>query len=843
MEIEFVKNFRENKITVLREKEELKRQKKFGYNETIIEKGRNILNILLFKFRNIFIFILITLVLTSFYISKEIEVLYIVFIIIFKVFFNFFINFKIKKTLKDLKDISFTTSKAIRDEEAKVINEKFLVNGDVVIIENGDKLSADGRLIESNDLNVNESITTGEIGAVLKEASSSIDVVDKKSLLENSLKQLGEIIDVLGIFVCVLIFFIGVTKGEGILDMFLLSASLGLLVILESLTTTINATLLLSIKRLSRKGILIKNIKSVERLGCVNVVCVDKTGVLTENKMTVTNFSTYNKFISVGGIGYNSKGFFSTNDLKINVKNHLDIKMLLEIAVICNNANIKNNTLMKNRNRTKNETNFLWNIEGSPTEIALLVMSAKGFVYKQDEKLGKNFVAELTFTSDRRMMTVIYKESSGFYLYTKGATENVLSKCNFILDNNKVRKITSIDILKIKKENDNMSAKGFRVLCFAYKKNSKNINEDNLIFVGLTYMVDNIREGVRESVISCLKASVKPVMLTGDSLLTAKSIAKKVNIYKDGDITITGDEIDNITNQQFKNIINDITVFARIDSSHKLKIVKAFKQKGQIVAMTGYKRNDEYVMRDADIGISMSLLGTLETKKVADIVLVNDNFSAIVDSIKEGRVIYRNIRKFIRYILSSNVGHIVTILFSLIIGMPIVLLPIQILFANLFTGGLIVILLGAEKAEKNIMLKKPRRKEEIFFSKGLLNKIFFRGSLIGFSILGAYSTVFFVNNSTEISRSAAFFTLILCQLIYAFECKNEDENILYINCFDNLKLFFYVLISLTIVLLIIHTPFFNNILYISPLSLLDILICCFYMLLGLLIPTFIKKWQ
>lgn len=845
----------------------------FGKNEIILEKPKSKMKIFLEQFKNIFIIILFMATIISLFMGQELEAMSILVVIIINSVFGFLEELKTEKTLTMLKDFSTLTSKVIRDGEVKVIDTRLVTIDDVVLLESGDKIPADGIIIHSNNLQVDESMLTGEALPVNKSVTNKNDELDKKNIvfagttvlkgkakviikrigmeteigqiaegiqsikkehspLELKLMELSKNLGIICIFLCFLVFIIGTLRGENILDMVILGISLAVAAIPEGLPAVITITLSLSIRRLIKRNVLIKKLNCAETLGAVKVICTDKTGTITQNKMTVKGIHTPTMNVTVTGEGYFSKGDFLINGIKQNLKDLVDIQKLLYISVLCNDATIMNNTLKTNRDRSNNNIDFLWETTGDPTEIALLIMASKVGVLKSDIENKTTLIDEIPFDSERKMMSVVHTNGNTKIVSTKGAIEYLLKKSNFMLENGQIVPLKEDKKLQILKNANEKAENGFRVLGFSFKETNNKNYEEQLVYVGFVTIVDPPKENVKKAVSTCFKANIKPVMVTGDNLLTAKYIAKEVGIYNEGDMVVTGDELLNMSDEYLKANIDKISIFSRVKPKDKLRIVKAFKSKGKIVAMTGDGVNDSLSIKEANIGVSMGISGTDITKEVSDIIITDDDFSSIVSAVSEGRTIYSNIRKFIRYLLATNIGEICTMVIALMMGMPIVLLPIQILVINLVTDTLPAISLGLEPPSDNLMLKKPRKPNESIFSNGLFAKILSRGVIIGLSSLGAFVTNFNIFNDLELARTCAFFTLVICQLVYVFECKSEEKTIFEINFLNNKKLIGSVIISLIIMLAIIYIPVLNVIFTVQPLSVINILICTMFVIIG-----------
>ena len=534
-----------------------------------------------------------------------------------------------------------------------------------------------------------------------------------------------------------------------------------------------------------KRNALIRKLPAVETLGCTSVICSDKTGTLTQNKMTV-------KEVLLNGKIY-----------ELDKESLNNCEKLKEAFIYCNDTNY--NYEVKNIEKA---------LMGDPTETALVkaffkdVNSIQNFVDKA------NRVYEIPFDSTRKMMTVIMNESGKETLYMKGAPERVLEKCSAVLENGKIKILTPQKKKQLYNYIESMSNRALRCIAAAYKEEKLVKNEsveNNLIFLGVAGSIDPARPEVKDAVMKCKLAGIKPVMITGDHKNTALAIAKGLNICTTDDQAITGEELEKMSDEELSKRVDKIRVFARVSPNHKLRIVKAFKKKNNIVAMTGDGVNDAPAIKEADIGVAMGISGTDVTKEAAAMVLMDDNFATIVSAVEEGRVIYDNIRKFIRYLLSCNLGEVLTMFLASLFYMPNPLTPIQILFVNLATDGLPAIALGVDPPDKDIMRQQPRQKNEGIFARGLWEKIIVRGCLIGVCTLLSFMVGRYYGMNLATCRTIALCTLVMSQLLHVFECRSERHSIFEINIFTNIYLLGAVLVSITMICCILYVPFLRGI--------------------------------
>lgn len=866
MESKLRSNRNEKKLHMgLSEKEAKLKLQKHGLNTIAGKKKVSVFSMILDQFNDFMVMILLAATAVSAFMGDTTEAVTIISIVIVNAIMGFIQEFRTERTLEALKDLAAPTARVIRDGVLCSIPAEEIVPGDLIVLESGDRVPADATLIEVNGLQVDESLLTGESLPVEKEIESSHgkgsgigdkkgvvymgsvvtmgrakaivyatgmdtemgriadmiqNIEDEETPLQKRLEHLGKIIAVGCLVICAIVSLAGILRGEELLDMLLEGISLAVAAVPEGLPAIVTVSLALGVQRMLKRNALIRKLPAVETLGCASVICSDKTGTLTENKMTVRKIFAGDNIFDVKGNGYDLQGAILLNNREIDASGSKPLKLLLEIAGCCNNAEIS---------RTSPEKGFLdkiksavskqekWEIKGDPTEGALLVAAAKGGITK--EILEKTYfrMDELPFDSDRKCMSVICGNFKGeTFVFTKGAPDIILDKCSKIHTSRGTEDLNAFAKKRILKVNDNMAGEALRVLGFAYKKlDSRNYKRDdlekNLTFVGLMGMIDPPRKEALEAVQKCRIAGIKPVMITGDHKVTAAAIARELSILGSGDKVLTGAELDEMSESKLEKIAGEVSVYARVSPKHKLMIVRALKKLGHIVAMTGDGVNDAPAVKEADIGVSMGITGTDVTKEASSMILLDDNFATIVAAIEEGRVIYNNIRKFIRYMLACNIGEVLTMFLGTLLGLPLPLLPIQILWVNLVTDGLPAIALGFDPPEKDVMMRKPRGAKESIFSDGLLGLILFRGILIGLTTLAVFASLLYFTGNTDTARTAAFATLVVTQLIHVFECKSERKNIFEVPIFNNLYLIGAVLCSTVMLLIVLYVPFLQSI--------------------------------
>jgi len=814
-----------------------KRLKLYGFNQLKNSKKISPFKIFLSQFNDFIIWVLLAATIISGIMGEKADAITILIIVIMNSVLGFIQEYKTEKSLEALKKLAAPAAKVIRDGRVQVINAELIVPGDITLLESGDRIPADCIILESNSLMVDESLLTGEsagvnksinikenkifMGTVLltgkciakvmdtgmktemgKIANMLQDIENEKSPLKLRLESLGKILVAICIIICAVVTVMGILRGQDKYQMFLLGVSLAVAAIPEGLAAIVTVALALGVSRMLRRNALIRKLPAVETLGCTSIICSDKTGTLTQNNMTVKAI------------------YFNERLYNLDIHDIPDNTLLKKAFTYCNDCNFneKEEVLQKS-------------LMGDPTETALIKTFFKdtksyiNFIYK-----GKR-IFDIPFDSNRKMMSVIIKEGLKEYCYVKGAPERLLERCKYILINGEIELLTSYYKGKITAAIEDMSLKALRCLGAAYKDSGivkSNSLEKDLIFLGIAGIIDPPRKEVKDAVLKCKIAGIRPIMITGDHKNTAYAIGKDLDICKEQGEVITGEELDKLSDKELSKRLDKINVFARVSPNHKLRIVKLLKSKNYIVAMTGDGVNDAPAVKEADIGVSMGISGTDVTKEASSMILMDDNFSTIVAAVEEGRVIYENIRKFIRYLLSCNLGEVLTMFLSSLLYLETPLLPIQILFVNLVTDGLPAIALGVDPPDKDIMFQKPRPKNEHIFARGLKEKIILRGSLIGICTVLSFLVGKYYRFSLDTCRTLTLGTLILSQLIHVFECRSEKHSIFEIKLFTNIYLVGAVVISIIMLCSVIYAPFLQGIFHTVALDLGQWLIVIFF---------------
>ncbi len=842
---EVVKTWETDLSKGLTERQIVSRSKTFGPNALPTGKKLNAFEILIDQFRDFMIMVLMAATIISGVMGEIEDAITIMAIVLLNAFLGFIQEFKAERSLQALKELTAPDAKVCRDGEIKFIKARNLVPGDLVYLEAGDKVPADGRVIESQNLEIDESLLTGESMPVEKETGALIAqvvVADRKNMvhmgtivtrgrgqilitstgldtemgkianllsgmeeeetpLQKRLQYLGKWLVWLCLLACAAVVGVGVFKGESLYQMFLAGVSLAVAAIPEGLPAIVTLSLAIGVQRMIKRNAIVRKLPAVETLGCATVICSDKTGTLTQNRMTVRKVYTMNRMIDFDRQSDDS-----------------DLQMALEIGVFCNNATLVTPQKRSFFNRKVSHNDL--QVIGDPTEGALLLAGAKAGI-KKDQLIKYEFQSEIPFDSNRKRMSVIVKEGLMQKLLIKGAPDIIIERCCKYQDGHQIKNLSQQMREKILRQNDEMTHNALRVLAVAYRRisigghnNSRDLSEyeNDLIFVGLIGMIDPPREEAKEAINRCRMAGIKPVMVTGDHRNTARAIAKELGLLCRGDMVVTGEELNQMTNEEFISQIDQIAVYARVSPEDKLRIVKAFKSQGEIVAMTGDGVNDAPAVKEADIGIAMGEKGTDVTRESSSLILADDNFATIVAAVEEGRNIYDNIRKFIRYLLSCNIGEILTIFIGIVLGLPLPLLPIQILWVNLVTDGLPALALGVDPGDQDVMVRPPRDPQESIFSHGLQTKIIVQGILIGLSTLGAFVLgLYWEGGSLAEARTMAFTTLVMAQLIFVFACRSERHSLWQTNPFTNIWILLSIFFSAGMHVGVLYIPSMQNI--------------------------------
>lgn len=770
----------------LTEKEVEERIAKYGKNQLAEEEKTSTLKVFLSQFKDFLVIILIIASIISLISGNAESALVIIVVIVINAILGTVQHIKAQESIDSLKSLSSPKTKVLRDGEKIEVSSEMIVPGDVIFLEAGDLVPADGRVLDSFSLLVNESSLTGESEGVEKK-SDKIDATElalgdqKNMVFSGSLvsygrgivvvtstgmnTELGKIAKLLGstkekttplqvsldnfgkklsigiIVLCILIFIINIFHGVNMLDSLMFAVALAVAAIPEALSSIVTIVLAIGTQKLSKENAIIKNLKSVESLGCVGVICSDKTGTLTQNKMTV------------------KKLFYSgkvTDTYKLDVKTELE-KLILTQSILCNDATTD---------------------VGDPTEIALINLAQD---YNYDYKVIKEKhprISEIPFDSDRKLMSTVHKMDGKIIMLTKGAVDSLFPRLTKIIDNESVRDITNEDLIAIEKANNAFAESGLRVLTYAYREleNEKEIcldDECDYTFVGLVGMIDPPRNESKDAVANCITAGIKPVMITGDHKVTARTIAKEIGIYHDGDNVIEGIELEKMTDEELRAKVETTSVYARVSPEHKIRIVSAWQSLGKICAMTGDGVNDAPALKRADIGIAMGITGTEVSKDAASMILADDNFSTIVKAITTGRNIYANIKNSIRFLLSGNTAAIIAVIYSSFAGLPVIFAPVHLLFINLLTDSLPAIAIGMEPSHGDVLKDKPRNPKEPILTNELSMKILLEGLIISVVVVLGFYMGYEETKDALKGSTLAFAVLCLARLFHGFNCRGN----------------------------------------------------------------------
>ncbi len=829
------------KTEPLTNEEIAKRQQEYGLNELVEEKKKNVFQVFLKQFADFLVIILIIAAIVSAALGDVESSVVILVVITMNGILGTVQTIKAEHSLQSLKELSMPMAKVIRDGQVMKISSKELTIGDVVCLEAGDYVPADGRIIESAGLKIDESMLTGESlvvdktdtvieeekplaertnmvysGSLVSFGRGSYIVTsigmnteigkiasllkatsEKRTPLQISLDKFGQKLSIIILIFCAILFTLNIIQGENIENAFMFAVALAVAAIPEALSSIVTIVLSFGTQKMAKENAIIRKLQAVEGLGSISVICSDKTGTLTQNKMTIEDA-------------------YCLND---------DNLKLAKYSILCNDASIRDDEQI-----------------GDPTEVAFVVWAENLGISVEKFRADNKRISENPFDSDRKLMStlnVIVNDStinnvndmsdmnnSNLIMITKGATDIILSRLANIEDKGIVRQINAEDKREIEKKNIEFSQKGMRVLAVAYK-NYKSYDltiddEDNLTFLGLAAMVDPPREQSESAVQECKEAGIKPIMITGDYKVTAAAIAKKIGILENADEACEGSVIDKMSDEELENFVENISVYARVSPEHKIRIVKAWQAKGNIVAMTGDGVNDAPALKQADVGVAMGITGSEVSKDAAAMVLTDDNFQTIVKAIENGRNIYQNIKNSIQFLLSGNFAGILAVLFASIAMLPVPFAPVHLLFINLLTDSLPAIALGFEKGDKDVMKKPPRDRNESIMTKDFLINVGIEGLVIAVTTMTAFM-IGYRDNNALLASTMAFGTLCMGRLFHGFNCKS-DKPVIFNNLFSNKWLIGSFLTGVILMSSVLMIPVFHTALKVQTLSIAQLLI-------------------
>lgn len=792
----------------------------FGANRLEAKKGIAPAALLAKQFTDFMVLVLLVAAAGSAFLGEWLDAVTILAIVGLNAVLGFVQEYRAEKSLQALRRLTAPEARVIRDGEIRGVLAEGIVPGDVLILEAGDRVPADARLVQVAAMEVDEASLTGESVPVPKGAlplSGTAGLGDQRNMvfqgtvvttgrgrgvvvatgmetqmgqiagmieeaggqetpLGRRLASLGRWLVAISAGVCAVVVFLGLARGLPAYEMFLAGVSLAVAAIPEGLPAIVTVALAIGVQRMSQRHAIVRQLPAVETLGCATCICSDKTGTLTQNKMVVREIALPGRKITVSGDGYIPQGEFHEAGQRLAQDPQLE--MLLQVAAVCNNAGLKkDNTTSGGRLRRGQSEG--WQVVGDPTEGSLLVAAAKGGFWREDVESRQPRVAEIPFDPERKRMTVVTRRPGRLArAWIKGAPDMVLDLCTGVFTGHGVEPLTERLKADILAQNNALAGQAYRVLALAYRDLPPGFAaleqagrvEKELVFVGLAGIIDPLRPEAVKAIGTCRAAGIKTVMITGDHELTARAIAIQAGLGAEDLRGLTGAQLDAMDEAELTAAVEKVHVFARVSPHHKLRLVRALRAKGHVVAMTGDGVNDAPAIKEADIGIAMGQSGTEVAREAAALVLADDNFATITAAIEEGRAIYNNIRKFVQYLLACNAGEVLTMMLAMVLGMPIPLLPIQILWMNLVTDGLPAMALGLDRAETNLMRQPPRSPEEGFFARGMAKRILVRGSLICLGTIAVFIlALLWSHNNLALARGMAFNTLVFSQLFYVLE--------------------------------------------------------------------------
>jgi len=823
----------------------------YGPNEIREVDGHKWYKILFEQFTEIMVIILIVAAVISFAVGELVDAIAILVIVVINAVIGFIQEYKAEKAIDELRKLAAPDAVVIRDGETKHISAKELVPGDIVILEEGTFIPADARLFEEAELETDEASLTGESRSVAKQLepiSEDKGIGDRlnmvfmgttvvhghgkavvvntgmdtefgsiahmvqteksdKTPLQQQLAKLSKVLAAVILVIIAILFVSSLIAGRDPVEMLILSISLAVSVIPEGLPAVITLTLAIAVQKMVKKNAIIRKLPAAETLGSTSIICTDKTGTLTQNQMTVKKIYIAGALYDVSGTGYKPEGKFTKDEEEVDPTEIEVFDQLLRAGALCNNARLM-------------QSDGTWEIIGDPTEGCLLTVAKKAGINPEELDKSHQRLHELVFDSERKRMSVVASFDDSPIMYTKGAVDSLLDICTHIKIDGEIKELSESKKEELMKKNDELAEQAYRVLGFAYKEtDSKSKPEEkDMIYLGMTAMIDPPRPEVAEAISKCIDAHVKVVMITGDHALTAKAIGEEIGLYNEGDEILTGTELENTSDEELEDLVEKVRIYARVNPKHKVKILKALKKKDYIVAMTGDGVNDAPALKSADIGVAMGITGTDVSKEASQMILTDDNFATIVNSVESGRVVYRNIKKFIRYLLSANFDEVLVISIVFFMGLPIPFIPIQILWINILTDALPALALGVDVPDKDVMKLKPRN------PKGSIFKELVLFSMVAGLIATAVSlTIYFrsINiHEIEYTRTLMITTIVVFELFLAFSVRHDKAHY-FTNFFKNKYLLLSIVGSLILHMLTVYAPPLQKVLETRPIMPID----------------------
>lgn len=813
-----------------------------GPNEIQASKRISALEILLEQFKNILILILLGATAISLFLGHGVESIVIAVIVLFAVLLGFIQEYRAERAIEALREMAAPTASVFRDGIEVEIPARELVPGDVILLHTGDRIPADSRLLEAINLQVEEAALTGESVAVEKHiqalSGDDLSVGDRKNMvyagtaatygrgkaivvatgmqtefgkiaqllqtvesgktpLQQNLDKVGAALARAALVVVALIVLLGLVRGQPLIDMLIFGIALAVAVVPEALPAVVTISLAIGVQKMVRRNALIRRLPAVETLGSTSVICSDKTGTLTKDEMTVRKIYTAGNLYNVSGAGYEPRGTFSRNGGSEHPTPEL--QAMLTAATLASDVQLL-------------QQGDAWVIKGDPTEGALVVAAAKAGLSKPQLDAQYPRVNEIPFTSETKRMITLHHANGKQQAYAKGAPEVILQNCDWLMTTNGVEPLNDLgrkDLLAVAQE---MAGDALRVLAIAFKPEATLEDaQSSMTFLGLAGMIDPPRPEVKNAIATCEQAGIRPVMITGDHPVTAQAVARELGLLRNGGHVVTGAELEEMSDEQLQRDVENIRVYARVSPAHKLRVVNAWQTRGHIAAMTGDGVNDAPALKKADIGIAMGITGTDVTKEAADMTLTDDNFASIVAAVEEGRGVFGNIKKYLMYLLSSNIGEIGLMAGSALLGLPLPLTAVQILYVNLATDGLPALALSVDPAESDLMQRKPRNPRTGIFTRPVVSLMVAGGLWSTIVNLGLFSWAMNSGRSQAQAMTMTFVSLVLIQFFKAYNFRSDRHSVLrrpFSNKWLNMAIFWEIALLILIVYLpTLHEPF------------------------------------
>ncbi|MBI2906294.1 MAG: calcium-transporting P-type ATPase, PMR1-type [Chloroflexi bacterium] len=865
----------------LGDEEARRRLAQYGPNE-LAEKGKQSPILLLIEqFKSPLILILLAACIVSVAIGEVMDAIVIFAIVFFCAMLGFVQEFRSEKAMEALKKMAAPMATVLRGREETQVPAAELVPGDVVIIHTGDRIPADSRLTHVADLQVDEASLTGESNPVPKFThpieGEEVPLGDRRNMvymgtaatygrgegvvvatgmksefgkiaqmiqeveegetpLQESLGVVGKWLGIGSLAIVAFVALLGVLRGHEILEMFIWAVSLAVAAVPEALPAVVTISLAIGVQRIARRNGIIRKLPAVETLGCCNYICSDKTGTLTQNEMSIRKIYVNGDLVEVTGVGYEPKGDFMLHGKVIDATKAGPLRTLLESVTLCNDSRLV-------------AVDGAWKIHGDPTEGAMVVAAAKAGI--SHEKIAELYprVGEIPFSSETKRMTTIHQTPAGQLACAKGAPEVILDSCVCIHQDGKDRPITDADRQKILEMNQQMASDALRVLAVAHRPLNGAVSheaaEQDMAFVGLVGMIDAPREEVKDAIKECDRAGIRSVMITGDHKLTAVAVARELGLMKEGGLAVTGAELDKMGDEDFDKVVEKIQVYARVSPSHKLRVVEALQKKRYVTAMTGDGVNDAPALKKADIGVAMGITGTDVSKEAAAMILVDDNFASIVAAVEEGRGIFGNIKKYLAYLLAANAGEIILMIFASMLGLPLPLIAIQLLWLNLTTDGLPALALAIDPPDPDIMDRPPRDPNQGIFTGKLVSFILVIGLLIAIATFVVFYFWADVDpgehpDIVEKGQTMAFTTITMFEMFHVFNCRSGRHSIFKIGFFSNRWMVYAVALSITMQVAVVQVPFLQPLFHTQGLEPIDWLVV---VLVGSMALWSVELWK